>query len=264
MTDQMIYSVQVNSTDKYPRRWAEYMTITPITAEQAQDKMRDVDDWSNTWTNADNEIDDSDNDSEFDEELFPIRSYDDEEFDEEEEFKNRIVRCLAELERLKTLEGETLQECEPEKIDQYNEFCIDSAQDIRQLRVNFTEKTPLKIKKVYTPLKTKYVESQPYHHKMIIRKKSASLDTVFVVFLHSAGCCSSSDRAKRMFSTQEKAINYAKKLHNFAQDRFYNCHGGHGNESPSWPRIYTFSYNAEQNCFKPNREIANFLNAKRE
>lgn len=253
----MIYSVQVNDADKYPRRWAEHMSITPITAEQAQDKLLNAD----AWTNADNEIDDSDNDSEFDEELFPIRSYEDEEFDEEEEFKNRIFRCLAELERLKTQEGETLQECQAEKIDQYNEFCIDSAQEIRQLRVNFTEKTPFQIKKVYTPLKTKYVESQPYQHKVIIRKKSAFLDTVFVVFLHSAGCCSSSDRAKRMFSTQEKAINYAKKLHNFAQDRFYKYHGG---ESRSWPRIFAFSYNAEQNCFKPNREIANFLNAKHE
>ena len=151
-------------------------------------------------------------------------------------------------------------------------ICIDAIRSVmRKIRYTSKQATLCRwikksnhSKKVYTPLKTKYVESQPYHHKMIIRKKSASLDTVFVVFLHSAGCCSSSDRAKRMFSTQEKAINYAKKLHNFAQDRFYNFHGGHGNESPSWPRIYTFSYNAEQNCFKPNREIANFLNAKRE
>ncbi len=201
------------------------------------------------WTDVREEIENSDDDSDFDEKLLPRQSkYEPyHEFEELEEIGNRMIKVLCAWMKEKGVEKhESLA-----PIEEGQEFDLTSERDLNQLLCRFKQhfphyETPEQVPK--DQLVTKYKTT--YNFTAILHKNAefADVKDIYVVFMSNFGCCSSSDRCRRIYSTLEKATNYANKLYNAAQVE-YDPDGCFQSGESNTPKVCKFSWSIEKNCF---------------
>jgi len=240
MTEHVNFFCKLKENEgKWVESSAENQIITVIPDDQVEEIRKTM----SSWQKIDDAVEpDSDNESDFDEELLPIVSYDD-EFNETNEFYQRVSKCLQELEQLQTEKNpetlETLDAENAEEIEEWQTFDVSSPKEIRQLRCVFLKKHPESVFVEPKKLKSRFEAAWP----SIVMKKSknyANLSNLFVVFRFHCGCCSCSSVPMKIFKKLEHAQRHAKKIHNAAQAAFSKNHGGHGNSSPDRPEIFEF------------------------
>lgn len=206
------------------------------------------------WNEVRDSIDDSDEESEFDEKLLPRRYR--QEFDEEKEINSRMIQCLEALIEAKGFQKINVRSC-PE-IQEYETFDANNAQNLNDLLFHFKKKNQVDIVVEKEPIVSKY--KAEYKYARIIRKKSyyKDLKVLFVVFMWSIGCCSSSQRCRRIYSSLEKAENFAKKLYNGGQAEFDPECCSFQKDQPNTPAICRFIWNDNKQCFLYDAEVKNY------
>jgi hypothetical protein len=221
-----------------------------------------------SWNLVETDIEDahSDAESEFDEELLvldPYAALKASTLDDSELVDHYVLRILKERYECAAGAPFDAEQCVREYVEPLSdtEFDSSSVDNLKSLIVAFSENKTFRTIEPVRQVHSKYSTTNFIRNHWIICKSQrfADLSRLYAVFTLCRGCCNSSYRLQRIYSSLDHAKNACKKAHNAFAIAHYNgvVSKNHFEQNLSSAELYQFEYDAERGCFAtlPSKKI---------